>query len=74
MVLCSAGGMPKLRHRAGPAFAPLSMAPKWQMCDTSLAGRKGKCSGPSDQGKDCCCLDDVTKEGRGQLFVQLWEV
>lgn len=50
-----------------------SPQPKCQMCDTSLAGRKGKRKGLSEGGKDCRCLDDVTKEGRGRLFVQLWE-
>lgn len=45
------------------------------MRDTSLAGRKGKRNGLSDRGKDRRrCLDDVTKEGRGRLFVQLWGV
>lgn len=69
------GGTPKSRHGAAAAFSPRGLALKCQLRDTSLAGRKGKRNGLSDRGKDRRrCLDDVTKEGRGRLFVQLWGV
>lgn len=48
-VLCGCWGTPKLGHGAAAASAPCSLSPKWQMCDTSLAGRKGKRDGLSDR-------------------------
>jgi len=65
--LCVGWGTPEPRHRAAAALVP-----ECQMCNPSLAGRKGKRNGLSDGGKDRRCLDDMTKEGRGRLFAQPW--
>lgn len=71
-----AGGTPKLRYGAAAAMLPVASHPSSRCAIPPflLAGRKGKCNGLSDRGKDRRCLDDVTKEGRGRLFVQLWGV